>query len=65
MGCDETREDLEEKMLYTHLKRDEIRRQRKLLLEEIKLSTGQVIETEKIPDYVDIEYIRKKKKKAY
>ena len=65
MGCDETREDIEEKMLYTHLKRDDIRRQRKLLLEELKLSTGKEYKVEKIPDYVDIEYIRKKKQKHY
>ena len=63
MGCDETRVDIEEKMLYTRLERDEIRKQRKLLLEELKLSTGENYKTEKIPDYVDIEYIKEKKRK--
>ena len=63
MGCDETRVDIEEKMLYTRLERDEIRKQRKLLLEEIKLSTGENYKTEKIPDYIDIEYIKEKKRK--
>ena len=37
MGCDETREDIEEKMLYTRLEREEIRKQRKLLLEELTI----------------------------
>ena len=63
MGCDETRVDIEEKMLYTRLERDEIRKQRKLLLEELKLSTGENYKTEKIPDYIDIEYIKEKKRK--
>ena len=65
MGCDETREGLEEKMLYTRLKRDEIRKQKKLLLDQLKLSTGEVYETEPIPDYVDVEYIKEKKRKHY
>ena len=65
MGCDETREGLEEKMLYTHLEREEVRRQKKLLMEELKLSTGEVYKAEKIPDFVDIEYIKKKKRKHY
>ena len=63
MGCDETREDIEEKMLYARLERDEIRKQKKLLLEELKLSTGQEYKTEKIPDYIDIPYIKEKKRK--
>ena len=63
MGCDETREDIEEQMLYTRLERDEIRKQKKMLLEELKLSTGEVYKKEKIPDYVDIEYIKEKKRK--
>ena len=63
MGCDETREGIEEKMLYTRLERDEIRKQRKLLLEELKLSTGEEYKIEKIPDYIDIEYIKEKKRK--
>ena len=65
MGCDETREDIEEKMLYAHLEREEVRRQRKLLLEQLKLSTGEVYESEKIPDFVDIKYIKEKKRKHY
>ena len=65
MGCDETREGLEEKMLYTHLEREEVRRQKKLLMEELKLSTGEVYKSEKIPDFVDIEYIKEKKRKHY
>ena len=65
MGCDDTREDIEEKMLYAHLEREEIRRQRKLLLEQLKLSTGEVYESEKIPDFVDIKYIKEKKRKHY
>ena len=65
MGCDETREGLEEKMLYTRLKRDEIRKQKKLLLDQLKLSMGEVYETEPIPDYVDVEYIKEKKRKQY
>ena len=65
MGCDDTREDIEEKMLYAHLEREEVRRQRKLLLEQLKLSTGEVYESEKIPDFVDIKYIKEKKRKHY
>ena len=65
MGCEETREGIEEKMLYTRLEREDIRRQRKLLLEELKLSTGEVYEREKIPDFVDIKYIKEKKRKHY
>ena len=65
MGCDETREDIEEKMLYTRLEREEIRKQRKLLLEELKLSTGETYKKEKVPDFVDVDYIREKKKKHY
>ena len=65
MGCDETREDIEEKMLYTRLEREEIRKQRKLLLEELRLSTGERYKKEKVPDFVDVEYIREKKKKHY
>ena len=65
MGCDETREDIEEKMLYTRLEREEVRKQRKLLLEELKLSTGERYKKEKVPDFVDVEYIREKKKKHY
>ena len=65
MGCDDTREDIEEKMLYTRLEREEIRKQKKLLMEELKLSTGHKIKKEKIPDFVDVEYIREKKQKHY
>jgi hypothetical protein len=65
MGCDDTREDIEEKMLYAHLEREDVRRQRKLLLEQLKLSTGEVYESEKIPDFVDIKYIKEKKRKHY
>ena len=65
MGCDDTREDIEEKMLYAHLEREQVRRQRKLLLEQLKLSTGEVYESEKIPDFVDIKYIKEKKRKHY
>ena len=65
MGCDETREDIEEKMLYTRLEREEVRKQRKLLLEELKLSTGERYKKEKVPDFIDVEYIREKKKKHY
>ena len=65
MGCDETREDIEEKMLYTRLQREEVRKQRKMLLEELKLSTGERYKKEKVPDFVDVEYIREKKKKHY
>ena len=63
MGCDETREDIEEKIVYTRLERDQIRKQRKLLLDELKLCTGEEIEPEPIPDYVDIDYYKEKKKK--
>ena len=63
MGCDETREGIEEKMLYTRLKRDEIRKQKKLLMEQLKLSTGEVYETEPIEDYIDIKHIKDKKRK--
>ena len=31
MGCDDTREDIEEKMLYTRLEREEIRKQKNYL----------------------------------
>ena len=65
MGCEETREDIEEEMLYTRLEREEIRRQRKLLLEELKLSTGESYKLEKIPDFVDIKYIKEKQRKHY
>ena len=61
MGCDDTREDIEEKMLFTRLEREQIRKQKKLLMEELKLSTGHKIKKEKIPDFVDVEYIREKK----
>ena len=37
----------------------------KLLLDQLKLSTGEVYETEPIPDYVDVEYIKEKKRKHY
>ena len=65
MGCEETREGIEEKMLYTRLEREEVKRQKKLLMEELKLSTGKVYKSEKIPDFVDIKYIKEKKRKHY
>ena len=63
MGCDETREDIEEKILYTRLEREQIRKKRKLLLDELKLCTGEEFEPEPIPDYIDIDYYKEKKKK--
>lgn len=63
MGCEETREDIEEKIVYTRLERDQIRKQRKLLLDELRLSTGEEIVPEPIPDYIDIDYYKEKKKK--
>ena len=63
MGCDETREDIEEKIVYTTLERDQIRKERKLLLDQLRLITGEEIEYEPIPDYIDIEHIKKQKRK--
>ena len=63
MGCDVTREDLEEKIVYTRLERDEIRRKKQLLIEELRVTTGEEIKLEPIPDYVDKEYYKEQKKK--
>ena len=71
MGCEETREDLEEKILYARLEREQIQKQRYLLLEQYRLETGEILQTSYIPDYVDkkdfkskaAKEIRKEKKK--
>ena len=63
MGCDETREDIEEKIVYTRLERDQVRKERQILLNELKVTTGEVIKTEPIPDYVDINYYKEEKRK--
>ena len=63
MGCDDTREDLEEKIVYATLERDQIRKQRKILLDQLRVSTGEEIHHEPIPDYIDIEHIKEQKRK--
>lgn len=63
MGCDDTREDLEEKIVYATLERDQIRKQRKILLDQLRVSTGEEIYHEPIPDYIDIEHIKEQKRK--
>ena len=63
MGCDETREDLEEKILNIRMERDQIRKEREYLLTELKLTTGEELHPEPIPDYIDINYIKEKKRK--
>ena len=50
MGCEETREDLEEKILYARLEREQIQKQRYLLLEQYRLETGEILQTSYIPD---------------
>ena len=61
MGCDDTREDIEEKILYARLERDQIRRQRNLLIDQLRVCTGEEYQPEPIPDYIDIEYIKEQK----
>ena len=63
MGCDDTREDIEEKILYARLERDQIRRQRNLLIDQLRVCTGEEYQPEPIPDYIDIEYIKEQKRK--
>ena len=63
MGCDETREDIEEKIVYARLERDQIRKKRKLLLDELRLYTGEEIHPDPIPDYIDIDHIKEKRRK--
>ena len=63
MGCDDTREDIEEKIVYARLERDQIRKKRKLLLDELRICTGEEIHPEPIPDYIDINYIKEKRRK--
>ena len=63
MGCDETREDIEESIVYARLERDQIRRERKILTDKLRLLTGEEYKSDPIPDYIDIEYIREKKRK--
>ena len=63
MGCDDTREDIEEKILYARLERDQIRRERNLLIDQLRVCTGEEYQPEPIPDYIDIEYIKEQKRK--
>ena len=63
MGCDDTREDIEEKILYARLERDQIRRERNLLIDKLRICTGEEYQPEPIPDYIDIEYIKEQKRK--
>ena len=60
MGCEETREDLEEKILYARLEREQIQKQRFLLLEQYRLATGETLPTRYIPDYVDPKSFKSK-----
>lgn len=63
MGCDDSREDIEEKIVYARLERDQIRRERNLLINQLRICTGEEYHPEPIPDYIDIDYIKEQKRK--
>ena len=53
MGCEDSKESLESKILMLRLKRTAIQKQRKEKIERLKKLTGKEIITEPIPDYLE------------
>ena len=53
MGCDDSKEDLESKMLMLKLKRIAIRQQREKKIARLEKLTGEKIIIEPVPDYLE------------
>ena len=53
MGCEDSKESLESKILMLRLKRTAIQKQRKEKIERLKKLIGEEIITEPIPDYLE------------
>ena len=53
MGCEDSKESLESKILMLRLKRTAIQKQRKEKIERLKKLIGEDIVTEPIPDYLE------------
>ena len=53
MGCEDSKESLESKILMLRLKRTAIQKQRKEKIEKLKKLIGEDIVTEPIPDYLE------------
>lgn len=58
MGVGQSKESLEEKILFTRLERDQIRKERCLLLTEYKQRTGEILTRYSLPDYIDHKYYK-------
>ena len=63
MGTGGTKHDLEGQILIKLLEREQIRKERNMILDEIKIETGEDLYHEPIPDFIDIEYYKDKKRK--
>ena len=53
MGCENTKEDLETKMLMLKIKRVAIRQKRQKKIERLEKLTGEKILIEPLPDYLE------------